>query len=120
MLEAEVHLKNILPTAEPPDWTLKLASWPRDIKLRRNMATTAWLDIREQLATNDARVIDTDGAAVENKLLLDFLGSMADKQLNSASTRWWVGAGEDGRLHLQLQALPSPSTSYASKPAWKG
>ena len=120
MLEAKVHLKNILPTAEPPDWTLKLASWPRDKKLRRNMATTAWLDIREQLATNDARVIDTDGAAVENKLLLDFLGSMADKQLNSASTRWWVGAGEDGRLHLQLQALPSPSTSYASKPAWKG
>ena len=95
MLEAEVHLKNILPTAEPPDWTLKLASWPRDKKLRRNMATTAWLDIREQLATNDARVIDTDRAAVENKLLLDFLGSMADKQLNSASTRWWVGAGED-------------------------
>ena len=84
------------------------------------MATTAWLDIREQLATNNARVIDTDGAAVENKLLLDFLDSMADKQLNSASTRWWVGAGEDGRLHLQLQALPSPSTSYASKPAWKG
>ena len=41
MLEAKVHLKNILPTAEPPDWTLKLASWARDIKLRRNMATTA-------------------------------------------------------------------------------
>ena len=41
MLEAKVHLKNILPTAEPPDWTLKLASWARDIKLWRNMATTA-------------------------------------------------------------------------------
>ena len=95
LLEAAVPLKNILPTVEAPDWTLKVASWPRD-------------------------VMDSDGVLVENKLLLDFLDELADKQMNSASTRWWVGAGEDGRLHLQLQAIPSPASSHASKPAWKG
>ena len=120
LLEAAVPLKNILPTVEAPDWTLKVTCWPRDVKLRRNMATSAWLDIKEQLASNDARVSDSDGVLVENKLLLDFLDELADKQMNSASTRWWVGAGEDGRLHLQLQAIPSPANSHASKPAWKG
>ena len=120
LLEVEIPLKNILPAVESPDWSLKLACWPRDIKLRRNMATSAWVDIKEQLASNDARVVDADGVVVENKLLLDFLDGLVDKQLNSASTRWWVGAGEDGRLHLQLQAIPSPSTSHASKPACKG
>ena len=39
LLEAAVPLKNILPTVEAPDWTLKVTSWPRDVKLRRNMAT---------------------------------------------------------------------------------
>ena len=109
LLEVDIPLKNILPAVESPDWSLNLACWPRDIKLRRNMATTAWLDIKKQLASNDARVVDADGVVVENRLLLDFLDGLVDKQLNSASTRWWVGAGEDGRLHLQLQAILQPA-----------
>ena len=84
------------------------------------MASSAWQDVRDLVAANDVKLLNDEGANVDNKELLELLDSVADKTLNSSSIRWWIGASLDGRMQLQLQAAPSPATGYISKPAWKG
>ena len=77
-------------------------------------------DVRDLVAANDVKLLNDEGANVDKKELLELLDAVADKTLNSSSIRWWIGASEDGRMQLQLQAAPSPATGYISKPAWKG
>ena len=84
------------------------------------MASSAWQDIRDMVAANDVKLLNGEGANVASNELLDLLDSVADKTLNSASIRWWIGAIEDGCMQLQLQAALSPASGYLSKPAWKG
>ena len=120
MLEATVNVKDIFPVAAMPSWSVAFSCWPRDVAIRRNMASSAWQDIRDMVAANDIKLLNGEGANVASNEILDLLDSVADKTLNSASIRWWIGASEDGRMQLQLQAAPSPASGYLSKPAWKG
>ena len=48
------------------------------------------------------------------------MDSNPDKTANSASVRWAVTVGDDGKLSLVLQALPSPAHVFAGKPIFKG
>ena len=84
------------------------------------MASSAWQDIRDMVAANNVKLLNGEGANMASNELLDLLDSVADKTLNSASIRCWIGASVDGRMQLQLQAAPSPASGYLSKPAWKG
>ena len=120
LLEATAAVADIFPIAAMPRWTVVFSCWPRDVAIRRNMASSAWQDVRDLVAANDVKLLNDEGANVDNKELLELLDSVADKTLNSSSIRWWIGASEDGRMQLQLQAAPSPATGYISKPAWKG
>ena len=120
LLEATAAVADIFPIAAMPGWTVVFSCWPRDVAIRRNMAFSAWQDVRDLVAANDVKLLNDEGANVDNKELLELLDAVADKTLNSSSIRWWIGASEDGRMQLQLQAAPSPATGYISKPAWKG
>ena len=120
LLEATAAVADIFPIAAMPGWTVVFSCWPRDVAIRRNMASSTWQDVRDLVAANDVKLLNDEGANVDNKELLELLDSVADKTLNSSSIRWWIGASEDGRMQLQLQAAPSPATGYISKPAWKG
>ena len=120
LLEATAAVADIFPIAAMPGWTVVFSCWPRDVAIRRNMASSAWQDVRDLVAANDVKLLNDEGANVDNKEFLELLDSVADKTLNSSSIRWWIGASEDGRMQLQLQAAPSPATGYISKPAWKG
>ena len=120
LFEATAAVADIFPIAAMPRWTVVFSCWPRDVAIRRNMASSAWQDVWDLVAANDVKLLNDEGANVDNKELLELLDSVADKTLNSSSIRWWIGASEDGRMQLQLQAAPSPATGYISKPAWKG
>ena len=120
MLEATVAVKDIFPVAAMPSWSVAFSCWPRDVAIRRNMASSAWQDIRDMVAANNVKLLNGEGANVASNEFLDLLDSVANKTLNSASIRCWIGASEDGRMQLQLQAAPSPASGYLSKPAWKG
>ena len=120
MLETTVKLADILPIEGLPEWSLRFSCWPRDVAIRRNMATSTWLDIRDQLAANDIKLIGALNEELASNELLEKLADVADRLTCSAVTRWGVTVGDDGKIWLQLQAIPSPATSYASKPAWKG
>ena len=116
LLKATVAVKDIFPVAAMPSWSVAFSCWLRYVAIRRNMASSAWQDIRDMVAANDVKLLNGEGVNVASNELLDLLDSVADKTLKSASIRWWVGASEDGRMQLQLQAAASPASGYLSKP----
>jgi len=122
ILEAKIPVKQIFAcSAELPDWNLVYATWPRDVGIRRNMASSPWADVRDLLAANDARLVDDQGTDMEAKDLLATLDQAGgNKGLVSSSFRWAVCAGEDNRLHLHLQCLPAAESAFSGKPIFKG
>jgi hypothetical protein len=123
LLEAVFPVKVIMPafnTSNSPAWKIKYAVWPRDVKLRRNMSTSYWTDMREIISANDARVLGEQDEAVDSKVYLDYVDQLQDKSLSTFSVRWAVCASEDGTMQLQLQALPAAASSFSGKPAFKG
>ena len=104
---------------------LQYEVWPRDVALRRNMASSEWLDVATLLASNDIAVMTgqeaAGSAAVEtNEALLAVLSAAKDKTNYSASIRWAVVAGNDGRLELVLQSLPAAAAVLTGKPIMRG
>ncbi len=57
LLETDIPFSNMFNSPEPPQWNLKYTVWPRAVKIRRNMTCGDWLEVRDLLASNDARVL---------------------------------------------------------------
>ena len=83
------------------------------------MTTSGWFDLLTLLAANDVGVLSETGENVANPTVVEALNSLPDKSSNSASFRWAVCVGEAGRLELQLQALPTPTTILTGKPIYR-
>lgn len=91
--------------------------FPRDVKIRRNMATSIWRDVQDLLSSNE--LVMEDGAS--NEELLFFLERpSADRKLHTASVRWAVGVAPDGFLELVLQSLPAAANLLSGKPSFNG
>lgn len=120
LLEVRVPFRQIISAAEVPDWVWIYTAWPASLKIRRNMTTSMWEDLREVLASNDGRVELEDGQGVETKVVLDWMDSLPDKGTNSAAFRWAVTVGDDGRPLLVLQCLPCPASTISNKPSFRG
>ena len=119
-LEAEINIAAVIPAAATlPKWRLTYQQWPRDVIVRRNMMTSGWVDLLTLLAANDVGVMSETGENVANPTVVEALNSLPDKSSNSASCRWAVCVGEAGRLELQLQALPTPTTILTGKPIYR-
>ena len=120
LVSVKFSLSSVLLQKEVPDWNVVVAAWPRDIGIRRNMATGPWQDLKDLIRSNDARIETPEGIAVDSKLFLDYSDSIADKMANSASIRWAVCVGGDNRPCLALVALPAPASTFSGKPLFKG
>jgi len=122
LLEAKFLLKHIMSSDRIPNIEIGYRIWPRDVKPRRNMTTTEWVDIRDLLAKRDVTLTDLDkNEEVEaaNVLAgLDEIGGGPGKL--SGSIRWGVCAGPDRRINLHLMALPSPLSTFSGKPVFRG
>ena len=119
-LEAEVYLVKLVPAAATlPKWRLTFQQWPRDLTIRRNMTTSGWVDLLTLLAANEVSVLSDTGANVLNPGVVEALSGLQDKSSNSASCRWAVCVGEDGKLELQLQFLPCLVNLLTGKPIFR-
>jgi len=121
LIDVTLKFKNLLSIPDVPDWELVYNLWPRDIKIKRNMVTSEWLDIRSLIHSNDARVqLSENQQPVDNVEVLGYMDGIADKLANSSSLRWAVMVGDDNRFKLYLQGLPGPASSFSGKPAFRG
>jgi len=107
-----------------PELRLHYGIWPRDIKLRRNMASGDWIDLVELVMANDVVVEggaaeDDDGVSAADNLRR-IITTQKDKNISGAAVRWAVGVAADKKLELCLQMLPGSANCLNSKPTLRG
>jgi hypothetical protein len=95
-------------------WKFRYQVWPRDIAIRRNMTTTAWINVTDLLAEKKAWVEDGEGNAVESELVLETVGD------SRAAIRFAVVIGEDRNMELNLHLLPTSAENLMGKPTFRG
>ena len=122
MLEASFKIKQVLNNDKIANWGFLYKLWPWDVKIRRNMTTSDWVDIRDLVASRDISIRDLDsGSEVEAGTYLAALDALSStKNKVSCSLRWGVCAGPDLKPYLHLQALPAAYETFAGKPILKG
>ncbi len=101
-LEAYVDFDKTLPVDELRGMQAYIQSWPCDIKIRRNMLSTACVSI----TSNDLDVLDESGTGVPTGSVMRILECLPGDGPVNASTRWAIAIGANGFLKLQLQGLP--------------
>jgi hypothetical protein len=105
-LEAYVDLNKILPVNELRGMQAFFQCCPRDIKIRRNMLSTAWVSITDGITSNDMDILDESGTRVSAGSVMRILERLPGDGPVTASTWWAIAVGSDGFLKLQLQGLP--------------
>jgi hypothetical protein len=117
ILDASFSLASIFPFPAARDWTAKYQVWPRDVDLRRNMATTGWKDLPTLVASRDVLVFSSSS---EEAIAADLVAEAVRSSKAGASIRFAVIVGEDLTINLQLQGLPASATTLMGKPAFRG
>ena len=118
-----IPISTVISKATLPAWKIKISTWPRDINIRRNMATSAWMDLRALVASGEVGVEDHEEQEVPNEAFVDMLdqgSSTGTREKAASALRWAVTVGEDHLLRLDLQSLPVSASSTSSRPLLKG
>ena len=121
ILQADIKLAEMCRTTSISAYKLRFQAWPRDVMIRRNMISSAWLD-GEALLKRREFVVSKDGqdeACPEDELLKE-LAKEEDPTKRAFAIRFAVGVGADKSLNLQLQGLPASESTLTSKPAFIG
>ena len=93
-----------------------LERWSRDICLNTNSMTSDWFDLEDSIAEKTIKVTLASGGDDTRNTLRKQLKKESTKTPNGAAFRWAVTVTDSGRLALQLQSLPLPVATIASKP----
>jgi len=117
LLDSRVPFNKLVNLDEVPDWVLCYSIWPRAVKIKRNMTCSEWFEVRDIIASNDARVELADGGALDSKVALELLDGLSEK---GAALRWCVAVGDDKLMKLHLQSLPAAASTFNGKPVFRG
>ena len=98
------------------EWRFRMQFWARDVLIRRNMTTSIWVSISTILAAREAQVIDDSDQLVPTEAVL----AEIQKAKADSAIRWAVVIGEDERLRLHTQLLPTSAESLSGKPVLRG
>ncbi len=101
------------------DFKLRMQTWPRDIVIRRNSATSNWKDMYDLLSERNAEVIDGEGKQVPADLVVRTLNDEIIPAGGAASVRWAVVIGDDRTMRLDMTSLPASEASIAARPVLK-
>jgi hypothetical protein len=64
ILSQELDLGQLIPSSIFKGHKLAFQFWPRDIQIRRNMLTSAWLDVPSLVCANEAQVLDPHSTSI--------------------------------------------------------
>jgi len=120
ILAAEFNLSDIISNPELKGVVCKYQFWGRDVNLRRNMTTSAWMDVYNMIKSNDLKLEGSDGKPVKTEVVLTILDNMTGARLKSAVIRMCAAVGLDEKMELELQALPLPLAMVNGKPSFLG
>jgi hypothetical protein len=114
--KVDVDLGAMVPVEVFAGWRFKTQFWLRDIRIRTNMTSSAWVDLGATLAAKDGSVYDDGGAEIPEREVLRMLDELPENGPVNAAFRWVVAVGEDNQMKLQLQSLPGSAVLVAGKP----
>ena len=128
LIKVKFSAKLIYANQAVPNLKIMWDVWGRDIKIRRNMATSEWEDLTDMLSANEAVAHDIFYGAIpgedepddHNQELLDFLLNLPERGKCGAAVRWAVGIGPGGHMELVLQGLPASAAVLLGKPTFRG
>jgi len=119
-LDITVDLEAMIPSPRFRGWRYRSQILPRNILIRKNMMSTAWMDGPATLACNEAAIFDESGAPVSVADFMAILDDLPEAGPETSALRYCVVAGPDRKLALQLQGLPYSATVLCGKTAFKG
>ena len=119
MLYVNASLTDMIPSDQFKGWSYRTQRHPRDLALRRNLLSTAWMDMPASLLFNDASIHDENGNVVANDTFMALLENLPESGPDTAAIRYCV-IGADRRPALQLQCLPASAVVLSGKAAFKG
>jgi phosphoribosylformylglycinamidine (FGAM) synthase-like amidotransferase family enzyme len=116
ILEAAMPLDRLIPSPNLNRWRARYQFWARDTAIRRNMTTSSWRDVYQLIHSNEFRIENEEGELVDTADVIRVL----DEENKSAVIRYATTIGEDRRMTLELQSLPTLLAAVNSKPTFRG
>jgi hypothetical protein len=118
ILDVAFALSNIIASPRARTWRLKMQVWPRDVDVRRNMTSTAWMDVEVLASTKECQVVSFGSDGSESPVASEEV--VACLKEAGAAIRFAVVIGGDQKLLLMLQELPASADQLIGKPAFRG
>ena len=115
-VKLDIPAQNVLIMGGVAAYRLIMERWPRDIRLNVNSMTSDWFDLEDSIAEKTIKVTLASGGYDTRNTLRKQLKKESTKTPNGAAFRWAVTVTDSSRLALQLQSLPLPVATIASKP----
>jgi hypothetical protein len=121
ILEKDIKLAKICRSTTLSPFKLRFQAWPKDVLIRRNMASSIWYDGQAMIARREFSCfkLDSETACGEDELLQE-MAKEEDLSKKSFSFRFAVVAGLDSLMYLQLQGLPAAEATLLTKPVFLG
>jgi hypothetical protein len=120
ILTVNAAMADLLQIPSAKRWRLKMQSWPRDIEIKRNMVTSAWMDVEALLASKAAQMVLVGDDGEESEVAHNVAIGEMDQAEVGAALRFAVIIGGDQRLVLALQGLPATAEYLMGRPAFRG
>jgi hypothetical protein len=99
VLETQVNATSVFRAPVLAKYRFMYQAWPCDLKIRRNMTTTAWVDSYIAIAANNILVsTEEKGDLVLPEEIKSVFCSIKEMGMKSGSTRLTVVASPDGRM----------------------
>jgi hypothetical protein len=122
VLETQVVATSVFRAPVLAKYRLTYQAWPRDLKIRRNMTTTAWVDSFHAISARNILVsTDDKGDAVPPEEIKNVFASIKEMSMKSTSTRYaqtdvcgWNIRPCLGQLRPGRRSRPSLGKCFAS------
>jgi hypothetical protein len=121
ILEADIGLANICRSPLMTPYKLKFQAWPKDVKIRRNMTSSAWYDGQALIARREFQCFkfgSTEPCPEEE--ILQEQAKEEDVSKKAFCFRFAVVTGYDDQMRIELQGLPGNEATLLAKPAFLG
>ena len=115
ILKVNKALSAMLLLPKAATWSLQYEVFLKDVPIRRNMTTGAWMDVSKLIEEREALVMDKE-ELVPYETVVQVLQDADTK----AAIRFAVVIREDKKLQLDLQCLPVSAAFLSGKPAFRG
>ena len=120
LLETSTPLGHLIPSPNLNKWRIRYHFWMRDTAIRRNMTTSAWKDVYALIHSHEMTIHTQEGEQVNPEEVIRELDDLPATTSKSAVIRHAVVIGEDKRMELELQSLPTSLAHVNGKPSFRG